>query len=128
MSMRTDWQAAKAEAKKANNNIEVKFPVSADLGPLFDKYEAAKKVYEKAKSGEQNAAWAKSAETYFAAVDAAGKAAKTYLLALPRLPITDKARQLLASRLAYGKVDELVKANKEAERLKPLIAKAKARK
>src|SRR5438477_75938 len=117
MSMRSDWQTAKADAKKANKNIEVKFPVSADLGPLLDKYEAAKKDYEKAKGGEQNAAWAKSAEAYFTAVDAAGKAIKTYLLALPRLAITKEARELLVSRLSYGKADELVKANKDAERL-----------
>ena len=126
MSMRSNWQTAKAEAKKLNKNAEVKFPTSADLGPLLDKFEAAKKEFDKAKNGEKNAAWAKTAETYLAAIDAAGKAAKTYLQAIPKLAATKEARELLNSRLAYGITDELVKANKDGERLKPLIVKAKA--
>jgi len=128
MSMRSFWQTAKADAKKVNKNIEVKFPVSADLGPLLDKYEAAKKDFEKSGNGEKNAAWAKAAEAYLAAIAAAGKAAKTYLLAVPHLAVTKEAQDLLHGRLAIGITDVLVQAGKDMERLKPLIVKAKARK
>jgi hypothetical protein len=125
MSMRSDWQAAKAKAKTLNKNVEVKFPTSADLGPLLDKYEAAKKDFDKVRSGERDKAWAKSAEAYLAAVSAAGAAAKTYIAALPHLTATEEAREHLHNRLAYGLADVLVKANREGEKFKPSIKKIK---
>ena len=76
MRLRSDWQTTKAAAKKANNNVEVKFPAKADLGPLLDKYATAQKAYAKAKGNEHNAAWAKTAAAYFAAAVAVGSAAR----------------------------------------------------
>ena len=45
MSLRSEWQAAKEKAKKANNKKEVKFTTKLNLGPLLDTYEAAKKAH-----------------------------------------------------------------------------------
>ena len=65
MSMRSDWVAAKARAKRFNNNVDVKFPRDLELGQALDKVEAAKKVFEKAGEKEHNAAWAKAGDAYY---------------------------------------------------------------
>ena len=108
MRLRSDWQTTKAAAKKANNNVEVKFPAKADLGPLLDKYATAQKAYAKAKGNEHNAAWAKTAAAYFAAAVVVGSAALTYQQSLEKLAIAEPARDKLHTHLAYKIIDEMV--------------------
>ena len=66
MGLRADWVAAKAAAKRLNNNTEVKFPAKLDLGPALDKLATAEKAYEKA-HGEYDLAWAKATDAWVAA-------------------------------------------------------------
>ena len=125
MSTRTEWQTAKANAKKANGNVEVKFSVKADLGPLLDKYEAAKKVYEKLNSGDENKAWAKAAETYFAVAGEANKALATYAVDVDKLTITHDAKEVIKNALGMKIGLPLRKSVDEGNKLKTRIAKAK---
>src|SRR5262245_34016647 len=72
MSMRSDWQQAKAEAEKV---VQKGFFKGADLGPLLDKMEAAEKKIEKAtdvKAGK------KAKQEFQQAAQKAAEAAGTY--------------------------------------------------
>lgn len=125
MSMRSEWQKIKIEAKTANGNKEVKFATTEDLGPLLDKFETAEKAFEKAKEGEHNAAWAKAAEAYIAAGSAALKAGTTYQQSLPHLAITEEAKHVIDTHLVMLVMRPLTEVAKEGRRIQPLVAKAK---
>jgi hypothetical protein len=128
MSMRSEWQAAKAKAKTFNNGAEVKMAEKADLGKLLDAYEAAQKAYEKAQSGEMNATWAKAAEALLKAAEDANTAAVTYQQGLPKVVANDQAKHYLDTYLVMHVMAPIGKTRGDSKRLKPLIVKAKAKK
>ena len=123
MSMRSDWVAAKAAAKRVNNNTAVKFPKDLKLGDLLDKMETAEKAYKKAGEKELNKAWAKAADAYFASVLAAEKAALGYHQALPHMQINDVARSELDTHLTYHIMNKTTAAIRDRDRLAAKIAR-----
>ena len=124
MSMRSDWQKAKDNAKKFNNGVEIKFVPDLKLGDALDKVETTGKAFEKTRSGEHNAAWAKAADAHFAAASAAKKVLVAYFQALPKLKINDVAREKLDAELTVGLMHQIGEISKEAKRIEPLLVKA----
>ena len=112
MSMRSDWQKAKDNAKKFNNGVEIKFVPDLKLGDALDKVETTGKAFEKTRSGEHNAAWA-------------NKVLVAYFQALPKLKINDVAREKLDAELTVGLMHQIGEISKEAKRIEPLLVKAR---
>lgn len=125
MGMHSNWKAAKAKAKTLNKNAAFKFPTDMKLGAALDKMEAAEKVYKAAAAKELDAAWAKAADAYFQASKVVGTAAKTYMLALPKMKITPEARALLDSQLTMGILGKATKTMDESRRLESRLAKVR---
>lgn len=128
MSMRSEWQAAKANAKTFNNNVDVKFTTKEDLGKLMDAYETAEKAYDKAKGKEMNKAWAAAVETWVKAGTAVQKAAVTYQQDIHKLTTVNQvARDKLDTFLVMHVLGDVNKTVAEGKRLAKLIEKAKTK-
>ena len=128
MAFRAQWQAAKAEAKKFNNKVEPKFPKNLKLGEALDKVEAAEKAYNKAGLGERNAAWAKTADAYFAAADKAKKIIRAYAAALPAMVANSQAKLELDSVLTGKILVQIDTIMRDSVRMQPQLAKARLKK
>jgi hypothetical protein len=128
MTLRTQWQTAKADAKKVNNRVEVKFPKNLRLGDALDKVEAAEKAYNKAGLGERNAAWAKTADAYFASAAAAKKIIQAYVAALPGMAINSQAKMELDSALSMKLLHQLNDIIKDGANMQAHLAKARLKK
>ena len=127
MGLRSEWVAAKAPAKRLNNNTEVKFAAKSDLGPALDKLEAAEKEYEK-HAGDYDAAWAKAMDAWVAAGAAAHKIAVQYQQGLPAIVANDVAKQKLDTFLVFTVYPKTTKIVSEGKRLETRLVKARKQK
>lgn len=125
MSDHSQWKATKAKAVKENNKKPIKFPKDMKFGAALDKVDATRKVYEKAGEKERDAAWAKAADAYFAAVAAANKAALTYQQALDGMELTPEAASTLDAELTMNYMRNLSKISKDGKRIEAQLAKAR---
>lgn len=124
MGLRSEWVAAKAAAKRLNNNTEVKFTAKLDLGPALDKLDAAEKEYEK-HAGDFDAAWAKATDAWVAAGAAAHKVAVAYQQSLKDLTANDVAKNKLDNFLVFTVYSKTTKIASEGKRLAKMLEKAR---
>ena len=121
MSMHSEWTAAKAKAKRVNNNKEIKFKKDLGLGAALDKLEAAEKVHDK--KNDVGPEWAKATDAWVAAAKAAGKIAVTYQQQLESLVINDVAKRELDNHLVFQVLSKTTAVSKEGTRLEPMLKK-----
>lgn len=121
MSMRSEWTAAKAKAKKLNNNVEVKFKKDLGLGKALDKLEAAEKAHNK--KTDIGPEWAKATDAWVAAGKAANTIAITYQQQLPSLVINDVAKNELDRHIVFRILSKTTAVSKEGARLEAMLKK-----
>lgn len=127
MGLRADWVAAKAAAKRLNNNTEVKFPAKLDLGPALDKLATAEKAYEKA-HGEYDLAWAKATDAWVAAGAKVSAISARYVLALDDVNATEAAKKHLRNFLTMKLIGDTAKIRLKGEQLEARLAETRKKK
>jgi hypothetical protein len=110
MSMHSDWKTAKTTAKAKNNNREVKFAGSANLGGALDTFEAKHKAWDKlrgdgtpaeAKAKADLKAAAKAVTTILVNYRAQLKTMSTPTPAVPVPPVSHTAAQFLDNHIVF---------------------------